>query len=88
MRRFIEGCAPPGSRVAVVDDVVTSGKSVLQAIAACREEGLELSQVVVLVDREEGGMARLRDAAGKAPVSAIFKRTQLEALRERLRKGV
>ncbi len=87
MRRFIEGCAPAGSRVAVVDDVVTSGKSVLQAIAACREEGLEVSQVVVLVDREEGGMARLREAAGKAPVSAIFTRAELESLRERLRRG-
>lgn len=87
MRRFIEGCAAPGSRVAVVDDVVTSGKSVLQAIGACREEGLEVSQVVVLVDREEGGMDRLRDAAGKAPVSAIFTRTRLEALRERLKRN-
>lgn len=87
MRRFIEGCAPPGSRVAVVDDVVTSGKSVLQAIAACREENLEVAQVVVLVDREEGGMERLREAAGKAPVSAIFTRAHLEALRERLRRN-
>ena len=82
MRRWIEGCAPPGGRVAVVDDVVTSGKSVLQAIAACREEGLEVAQVVVLVDREEGGMDRIREAAGKAPVSAIFTRSQLEALRK------
>lgn len=85
MRRWIEGCAAPGSRVAVVDDVVTSGKSVLQAIAACREEGLEVAQVVVLVDREEGGMAAVREAAGKAPASALFTRTQLETLRERLR---
>ena len=85
MRRWIEGCAQTGSRVAVVDDVVTSGKSVLLAIAACREEGLEVAQVVVLVDREEGGMAAVREAAGKAPVSAIFTRSQLETLRERLR---
>ena len=82
MRRWIEGCAPPGGRVAVVDDVVTSGKSVLQAIAACREEGLEVAQVVVLVDREEGGMDRIREVAGQAPVSAIFTRSQLEALRK------
>lgn len=81
MRRWIEGCAPPGSRVAVVDDVVTSGKSVLRAIAACREGGFEVVQVVVLVDREEGGMAAVREAAGKAPASAIFTRSQLEALR-------
>jgi len=83
MRRFIEGCAPAGSRVAVVDDVVTSGKSVLAALAACREEGLEVTQVVVLVDREEGGMEAVRDAAGQAPVSAIYARSQLESLRAR-----
>jgi len=82
MRRWIEGCAPPGGRVAVVDDVVTSGKSVLQAIAACREEGLEVAQVVVLVDREEGGMDRIREVAGQAPVSAIFTRSQLEMRRK------
>jgi orotate phosphoribosyltransferase len=86
MRRWIEGCAPAGGRVAVVDDVVTSGKSVIQAIGACREEGLEVVQVVVLVDREEGGMAAVRDAAGSVPVSAIFTRSGLEALRERISK--
>ena len=85
MRRWIEGCAEPGARVAVVDDVVTSGKSVIQAIGACREEGLQVVQAIVLVDREEGGMAAVREAAGNVPVSAIFTRSQLEALRARIR---
>jgi len=37
----------------VVDDVITTGGSTLQAIAACRQAGLEVVKVVVLVDRQE-----------------------------------
>jgi orotate phosphoribosyltransferase len=78
-RKWIEGCAE--SPVAVVDDVVTSGGSVLRAIERCREEGLHIVQVVVLVDREEGGMAAIRAAVPEAPVCAVFRRSQLDALR-------
>jgi orotate phosphoribosyltransferase len=49
----IEGKVSPGDRVAVVDDVVTTGGSTLQAIAACREAGLEVVKAIVLVDRQE-----------------------------------
>ena len=80
-RKWIEGCAE--SPAAVVDDVATSGKSVIQAIERCREEKLEVVQVVVLVDREEGGMDAIRAAAPGIPVSALFTRTELEALRAR-----
>ncbi|MCU0588051.1 MAG: orotate phosphoribosyltransferase [Syntrophobacteraceae bacterium] len=50
---LIEGKVQPGDRVVVVDDVVTTGGSTLQAIAACREARLEVVRVVVLVDRQE-----------------------------------
>ena len=79
-RKWIEGCAQ--SPVAIVDDVVTSGGSVLRAIERCREEGLAIAHVAVLVDREEGGMDAIRDAAPDAPVTAVFRRSQLDALRE------
>jgi len=39
----------------VVDDVVTTGGSTLQAIETCRSAGLEVVKVVVLVDRQEMG---------------------------------
>lgn len=77
--RWIEGCAE--SPVAVVDDVVTSGGSVLRSLERCREEGLEVAQVVVLVDREEGGMQAIREAAPGVPVSAIFTKSDLDVLR-------
>ena len=49
----IEGKVKPGDRVAVVDDVVTTGGSTLQAISACREAGLEIVGALTLVDRQE-----------------------------------
>ncbi len=50
---LIEGRVTAGDRVVVVDDVITTGGSTIQAIAACRESGLEVVKVVVLVDRQE-----------------------------------
>ncbi|MGO9375006.1 MAG: orotate phosphoribosyltransferase [Syntrophobacteraceae bacterium] len=49
----IEGKIKAGDRVAVVDDVVTTGGSTLQAISACRQAGLEIVGVLALVDRQE-----------------------------------
>jgi orotate phosphoribosyltransferase len=73
LRKWIEGCAEPGMAVAVVDDVVTTGGSTVDAIEKCRQEGLEVVAVVVLVDRqEEDGLERIRRAAGSGvPVTAI-----------------
>jgi orotate phosphoribosyltransferase len=50
---LIEGKVKPGDRVVVVDDVITTGGSTLQAIAACRDSGLTVVKAVVLIDRQE-----------------------------------
>ncbi len=49
----IEGKVKAGDRVVVVDDVITTGGSTIQAIEACRQAGLEIAGVVALVDRQE-----------------------------------
>jgi orotate phosphoribosyltransferase len=77
--KWIEGCAV--APVAVVDDVATSGGSVIRAIERCREEGFEIAHVAVLVDREEGGMDVIQRAVPGVPVSAIFRKSELDALR-------
>ncbi len=59
-RRKIEGHLRKGSKVAIVDDVITAGGSVLKAIEAVRAEGCEVVKVIVIVDRNEGGSERLR----------------------------
>ncbi len=73
----IEGT--PGKRVVIVDDVVTTGSSTIQAIQRCRSEGIEVLAVIVLVDREEGhGLRAVEEAAGKnVPVYAIFRKSEL-----------
>lgn len=58
--RRIEGGLAPGTRVVVVDDVVTTAGSTLQAISAVEESGGRVVAVVCVLDREEGGREALR----------------------------
>lgn len=51
----IEGPFSTGDRVVVIEDVITTGKSALQAIDAIKAEGGEVVGVLAVVDREEGG---------------------------------
>ncbi len=60
----IEGLASgeslAGKRVLVVDDVATSGGSILKAVAAAKEEGAKVDTAMVLIDREEGAAENLQ----------------------------
>jgi orotate phosphoribosyltransferase len=55
----VEGVLNRGDRVLVVEDVVTSGESVLQAIGEVEKAGGQVVAVSCIVDRLEGGAARL-----------------------------
>jgi orotate phosphoribosyltransferase len=55
----IEGVYEPGERICLVEDVVTSGGALLEAVEAAREAGLEVGTAVCVVDREEGGADEL-----------------------------
>jgi orotate phosphoribosyltransferase len=58
----IEGAFEPGDLVCLIEDVVTSGGALSDAVAALREADLECRTAVCVVDREEGGadaLARL-----------------------------
>ncbi len=57
----IIGDPKPGSSVILVEDVTTTGGSVLKAIEILKEEGLEVSYVLVVVDREEGASGNLKE---------------------------
>ncbi len=72
--QWIEGrrTIPDGSRVVVVEDVVTTGGSALEAIERCRAEGLVPVACVALVDRREGGREAI-EAQG-VPLDALFTR--------------
>jgi orotate phosphoribosyltransferase len=61
---WLEGPLPPaGSRITVLEDVVTTGGSALKAVNQLREAGYVVEQVVAVVDRQEGG-AEAMEAAG------------------------
>jgi orotate phosphoribosyltransferase len=53
--RYIEGPVQPGSAVAIVEDVVTTGGSSLLAIEHCEAFGLKVVRVIAIIDRMEGG---------------------------------
>jgi orotate phosphoribosyltransferase len=58
--KLIEGAVHSGDRALIVDDVLTSGGSLLKAIAAARQAGLVVNQALVIVDRkEQDGRARI-----------------------------
>jgi orotate phosphoribosyltransferase len=61
MQKRIEGGLEAGHSVVVVDDVITTGGSTLQAIEAVEEEGARVAFVVVLVDRQEGGRQAIEE---------------------------
>jgi orotate phosphoribosyltransferase len=75
--KWIEGDISPGDRVAIIDDVATTGGSTIKAIERARSEGVNVVQAVVLVDRQEGGLDNIRRHV--EAVSAIVTRDELVA---------
>jgi orotate phosphoribosyltransferase len=67
----------PGQQVVIIDDVVTTGGSTITAIERARSEGLEVVRVVILVDRQEGGLENIREHV--TDVTAIITRDDLMA---------
>ncbi|HWB09216.1 MAG TPA: orotate phosphoribosyltransferase [Pirellulales bacterium] len=60
-QRYIEGPVKPGDRVAIVEDVVTTGGSSLAAIERANEFGLIVTRVIAIIDRMEGGAEAFAD---------------------------
>lgn len=82
--QWIEGNVKAGDRVIIVDDVITTGKSTIEAITRAAEAGLEIVRVVALVDRQEGGYEAIVDClkgmGSSADVVAVVRREDVMAL--------
>jgi len=76
---LIEGPFRKTDRVAVVEDVITTGGSALRAIEAVRAEGGTVAGVLALVDREEGGRQAI-EAAGIPVISMVSASQIIRAL--------
>jgi len=73
--RRIEGAFRAGAATVIIEDVITSGHSALQAVEVAKEAGAEILGVLAVIDREEGGGAAIR-AAG-LEVAALFTAREL-----------
>jgi orotate phosphoribosyltransferase len=81
-QRKIENPPSPGSKVVIVEDVVTTGGSTIDAIEAAEAAGLEIAAVIPLVDREEGGGEAIRRRVPRASYQPLFLKSDFPALRE------
>ncbi|MDD3617827.1 MAG: orotate phosphoribosyltransferase [Desulfobulbaceae bacterium] len=74
---YLEGKSnlPPGALVAVVEDVVTTGGTLIKVIDRVEKEGFRVGLVAAIVDRQEGGAENL--AARGYPLASIFTRKEL-----------
>jgi orotate phosphoribosyltransferase len=76
LRKWLEGVNPRGMRVVIVDDVITTGESMLRAVELARADGAEVVATVGVVDREEGGAKRIREMSG-VPLVALATLTEI-----------
>jgi orotate phosphoribosyltransferase len=74
---YIEGPVIAGAKVAVLEDVVTTGQSALTAVQRLEDAGYLVKQVIAVVDRQQGG-AELYAEAGLEFIS-LFNITDLQA---------
>jgi orotate phosphoribosyltransferase len=74
LQRWIEGPEiEPGTRALVVEDTVTTGGSLIEAIGRLKEEGVALAGAVAIVDRLAGGGEMIADAIGDGlPYHPLF----------------
>lgn len=73
--KAIEGRLPAAGPVVVVEDVITTGGSVLDAVRQVEEGGAEVARIIAVVDRQEGGREAI-EKAGYA-FTAIYTREEL-----------
>jgi orotate phosphoribosyltransferase len=75
----IEGNVLSGEKVAIIDDVITTGASTITAIEQARKEGLKVELVITLIDREEGGKENILQHVDN--IKSILSRTEVMNLR-------
>ncbi len=75
--QWVEGAdhLNPGAKVIIVEDVVTTGRSTLLAIERTRQAGLQVEQVLALVDRQEGGFQAVTK---EAPLVSLFTKSDFQ----------
>lgn len=65
-RRLVEGHYQPGEKVVVIDDILISGKSAIEGAEKLKSCGLEIEDIVVFINHEQGVIERLKQAGYQA----------------------
>ena len=97
--RKIEGLIMPGDRVLLIDDLITTGGSLIKAVEAIRAEGGVVTEAIVLMDREERGkenlaeknvtlhyLLRVSEAAEKLYEMDVIKEDQYKLILKQVKK--
>ncbi|MDP9954641.1 uridine monophosphate synthetase [Epilithonimonas hungarica] len=80
-KKLIEGIYEKGQNCLLVEDVITSGKSLVETIDEVENEGIKVSDIVVVLDRQQGGKEKLEAKGYK--VHSLFNISEVvEILRE------
>lgn len=79
---LVEGGFKPGETAVVVEDVITAAGQVCASVKQMRELGLEVKQVICVIDREQGGRENLKDIG--CSLASVFTSGELESLTEDL----
>ncbi|KAM5152479.1 uridine 5'-monophosphate synthase [Mantella aurantiaca] len=83
-KKLVEGRIVPGETCLIIEDVVTSGSSVLETAEVLKKEGLRVTDAIVLVEREQGGRERLAERGIR--LHSVSTLTQLLDLLQQLGK--
>jgi uridine monophosphate synthetase len=79
-KKSIEGVYKKGQEVLVIEDLVTSGSSVLEVVDALKEEGLVVKDIVVFLDREQGALKEIESRNLK--LHSVFQFSQVLKIME------
>lgn len=74
-KKLIEGAFSPGDNCVIIEDVITSGSSILETVDALKKEHLNVTEAYVVIDRQQGGRKNLENHGIK--VKSLYVMTQL-----------
>ncbi|XP_053607763.1 uridine 5'-monophosphate synthase [Plodia interpunctella] len=69
-KKMIEGHYSAGQKCLIIEDVVTSGSSVMETVKDLRKEGLKVNDAIIILDREQGGSQNL--ANNNVQIKSLF----------------
>ncbi len=78
----VEGDVAAGERVAILDDVITTGGSTIAAMERAQEAGFVIDRVIALIDREEGGRENILKSGLVNRVDAVLTTREIMSLYE------